>query len=369
MPDQVMAMVLEEFGQPLQPREFPLPEPEPGAIVLRLRAAGLCGSDLGITAGEDPRVPLPLIPGHEGIGEIISIGGSKRDAFGEELAPGDLIAFNRGRTCGRCVYCAIKHEPALCLYRQTYGISLSCAEAPHLSGCYAEALYLRPESEIIKLAPDAEPVSLVAATCSGATAAHAIELCDISPAAVVVIFGPGPLGLFAAAFAFERGARQVVMIGTSQDLNRLQLAESFGCLPVSLQDTSTEDRRELVLGLTHRLGAEVVLDCAGHPDIIAEALGLVAPGGVVALPGVATPLDSVPLDPYVVSRKQVRLQGVWVSDAKHLYQALMLAHSARYPLDALVTHVLPLAQANEGLDLLRKREAIKVALVSEKAHG
>jgi len=223
-------------------------------------------------------------------------------------------------------------------------------------------IVLRAGTEIIKLPPEAEPIGLVAATCSGATAAHAVELCDLQPADVVVVIGPGPLGLYAAALAFARGADQVVMIGTPRSGRRLALAETMGCIPLSTGDTDLADRQELVRGLTRGFGAAAVLDCAGTAATIRESLELVASGGTVAIPGLATPLPDFCFDPYVLARRQVRLQGVWTSNVRHLHQALMLAHSGRYPLDALVTHVLPLAEANEGLRLLREKQAIKVVL-------
>jgi threonine dehydrogenase-like Zn-dependent dehydrogenase len=358
----VRAMVLEEFNKPLVEREFPVPELEPGAVLLRITAAGICGSDLEIVEGRDPRVPLPLILGHEALGEIAALNGPKADVFGEPLVEGDLVAFNRGLTCGVCAACVIGQEPALCMDRQTYGISVSSAQPPHLNGCYAEMVYLRPQTELIKLPPDAEPFSLVPATCSGATAAHAIELSHIQPADVVVVIGPGPLGLFAAAFAFQRGADQVIMIGTGRSPKRLELSETLGCMPVSMMHSSVEDRLELVRGYSHGLGAAAVIDCAGTKDSVTEALGLVAMGGTVTIPGVATPVPGLEIDPYLLSRRQIRLQGVWTSNVRHLHQALVLSNSRRYPLDALVTHVLPLSQANEGLALLRDKQAIKVVL-------
>ena len=111
--------------------------------------------------------------------------------------------------------------------------------------------------------------------------------------------------------------------------------------------------------------APVVMDCAGTADTIREALELVAPGGMVALPGLATPLPEFCFDPYVLARKQIRLQGVWTSNVRHLQQALAVALSGRYPLEKLVSHVLPLEQANEGLGLLRAKQAIKVVLTPE----
>lgn len=370
------AMVLEQFGQPLVRREIVVPALQPGGVLLRLRASGVCGSDLDIVAGKDPRATLPLIPGHEGIGEIAALGGEKDDIGGEALRVGDVVAFNRGLTCGQCAYCTARRQPELCARRETYGISMGGVndngvpagsrrsqdgDGPALSGCYAEMIVLWPGTEIVKLPAGADPVALVAATCSGATAAHAIELAGIMPGETVVIIGPGPLGLYAAALAFDRGADTVVMVGRRRD-RRLELAEAMGCVGVSTAETALEDRASLIADLTGGLGAGAVVDCAGTAESIPEALELVAPGGTVTLPGLAAPLPEFRFDPYILARKQVRLQGVWTSSARHLAQALAVAQSRRYGLRAIVSHVLPLEQANEGLRLLREKQAVKVVL-------
>lgn len=358
-------MVLEGFGEPLAAQTFELPEPEPGALLVRVLAAGVCGSDLHIVSGRDPRVPLPLIPGHEIVGEVLATAPGKLDVFGEPVAPGDRVAFSRGVTCGHCVYCTIRQKPALCGRRQTYGITMSCAEPPHLNGGYAEAIYVRPESEVFHLPTDVDPVGVAAATCSGATAAHAVELAGVKLGDVVVVIGPGPLGQYAAALARESGAREVVMIGTGRNPTHLRLAETAGFVPVDLSQTQPAERLALVRGLSEGRGADAVLDCAGTADSLTEALALVGPGGVVALPGVAAPLASVRIDPYDLARRQIRLQGVWVSEPRHLWQALRVAGSMRYPLDAMVTHVLSLSAANEALRLLRDRRAVKVVLTPD----
>jgi threonine dehydrogenase-like Zn-dependent dehydrogenase len=332
---------------------------------VRILAAGVCGSDIDITTGRDPRVPLPLIPGHEVVGEVIATTPGKRDVVGALIREGTRVVFNRGLTCGRCLFCAVKQTPALCPYRETYGITLSCAAWPHLNGGYGEVIYVRPESEVFTLPEEAEPVGVVAATCSGATAAHAVELADVDPGDVVAVIGPGPLGLYAAALAREHGAREVVMVGTGRRPQPLRLAEAGGCIPVDLLQTDRADRQSLVRGLTHGRGADAVLDCAGTRDSLDEALALVGAGGTVAFPGVAAPMERLAIDPYHLSRHQIRLQGVWVSEPRHLWQALQVASSMRYPLDALVTHVLPWREANAALGLVRDREAIKVVLIPD----
>lgn len=354
----VRAMVLKRFGQPLEPVDFPVPQLESGGLLVRLEAAGICGSDLEIIDRRDPRVGedlLPLIPGHEGVGTVLECDPGRVDLLGRPVQPGDLVVWNRGITCGHCNYCAVRREASLCPSRQVYGISLP-AQAPHwLNGCYSQALYVRPRSEVLVLPPETDPVAIVPATCSGATAAHAVELAQIQLGDRVLVIGPGPLGLFCAAFALSLGACEVLVAGTQRSRSRLDLAAEMGCRTALTEDLAAETGP-----------FPVVLDCAGTARSVAQALEIVAPGGVVALPGVASPVGEVCIDLYEkLARKNVRLQGVWVSDARHLYQAVSLVQSGRFPLDRLVSHRFPLSAANEALEAVRSRQAVKAVLVPD----
>lgn len=360
-----MAMVCEEFGEPLVPKEFPVPDPEPGAMVVEITTAGICGSDLDILAGDDPRIPLPLIPGHEGLGRVLKAGGDKTDMFGEPIREGDKVVWHRGITCGRCYYCAVKRNPSLCPNRQVYGISLSCDEPPYLNGCYSEILYVRPESEVMRL-PDVNNGVVVSATCSGATAAHAIELADIQIGDKVLVIGPGPLGIYSAAFAMERGASQVTVFGTRRGIDRMKICESFGCTTINIHEVDQEDRKRMILDMTHGLGADVVIDAAGTPQSVPEAIDLTARGGTCAIPGVAIPQGKTPVKMYEqVALKNLRLQGVWVSDARHMYEAVQLSLSGKYPFHEMITHRFPLQDANEALKALEDREGIKIILTHD----
>ncbi len=362
--NSALAMVLEQFGKPLVPKEYPIPVPEPGAVLAQVTAAGICGSDLDITGGLDPRIELPLIVGHEGVGRVMASGGEKRDMFGEVLEPGDKIVWHRAVTCGRCYYCAVKRQASLCPYRKVYGITLPCADPPHFNGCYAEVLYVRPQSEIIKLPEDVDEAILVSATCSGATAAHGMELAEVQIGDTVVVLGPGPLGIYSAALAMERGAAQVIIFGTQRGAQRLKLAASFGCTPVNIDEVDAAERKRMVLDMTHGLGADVVIDAAGTRHSVPEAVDLAARGGTVSIVGVAVPQGETPLAIYEdIAVKNLRLQGVWVSDARHMYQAVQLALSGKYPLAELVTHRFPLQEGNAALEALRRREGMKIVLI------
>lgn len=359
MPQTAKAMLLTEFNQPLEPRDLPVPRPEPGGLLVRIAAAGICGSDLDIIERRDPRTHadlLPMIPGHEGVGWVEEIAGERKDLLGKPVAPGDLIAWNRGITCGRCYQCAVKRRRSLCRDREVYGISLPAREPFWLNGCYAEMIYVRPGSEFIVLPEDADPATLVPATCSGATAAHAVELAAVALGDRVLVIGPGPLGLYAAAFALARGAGEVLVAGTQRSHNRLALARAMGC--------NTLLSSELDEPPSH--GFDVVIDAAGTAHSVVQATCAADFGATVVLPGVASPIGDVAIDIYEhIARKNVRLQGVWVSDARHLHEAVALALSGRYQLQGLVTHRFPLSEANEALAAMKSREAIKAVLTPQ----
>lgn len=361
--------VLTQFNTSLEIREEEIEPLKEGEVLVELAASGVCGSDVHMWKGKDPRTPLPLILGHEGVGRVAEMRGSKTDIFGNALEEGDLIIWDRGVTCNRCYFCAVRKEPSLCPNRQVYGIVRDGCYATHLT-LLAGTKLIRLEGEIAerKGARDEnaiEPATLVAASCSGATAAHTVELLPIQPGDVVVLQGPGPLGLFCLAFAFAKGASEAVVIGTRADAGRLELAREFGSVHThAIEDSSVEARREEVMELTSGIGAAVVMDCTGTPASFREGLGLTAPGGTYSLPGIATPAGETPVRLYEeVSRKNVRIQGVWVSDTSHLHQAVRLVLSGRFPLHRLVTHRFPLAKVMDAFEVVENKEAIKAVLV------
>ena len=142
------AAVVTEFGKPLEMQNFEVPKLREGQVLVRITASGVCGSDVHIWKGLDPRVKTPLILGHEGIGVVENLAGEKSDVFGNVLNVGDNIIWDRGVVCGVCHYCVIHKTPSLCVNRWTYGISKTCAEPPYLNGCYSEAMVLDEKTKI-----------------------------------------------------------------------------------------------------------------------------------------------------------------------------------------------------------------------------
>ncbi|MGE5507228.1 MAG: zinc-binding dehydrogenase [Chitinophagales bacterium] len=357
------AMVLEEFGRPLVPREFEVTLTG-GEAVVRLAAAGLCGSDVHMQRGEDPRTPLPLILGHEGVGHLEVVPPGLTDISGRPLAEGDLVMWNRGISCGHCYWCAVKRTPALCPSRKTWGINVSSGVYPYLNGCYAERIVLGPGTDFIKIdaAKVPDPAVLVAAGCSGATVAHGYELVRPEVGDVVVVQGPGPVGIFAAAFALRHGASAVVVIGGSEA--RLQMAERFGALTLNRRTTSEAERRAFVAELTAGRGADIVVEASGTTAAITEGLGLVRRGGAYLSLGIAVPEGPVTIDPFAdLNSRNIRFQGSWVSDTRHTVEAVDLVVRQPELFAPLVTHRFPLAEANEALAAMAGRECVKAVLV------
>jgi len=361
------AAVLTSFNAPLDLVDFPKPELYDGEVLVRMTAAGICGSDVHMWLGEDPRTPLPMILGHEGVGVIEEIGGSspRLDLYGRELRIGDPVIWDRAVVCGQCWYCAVKMLPNMCTSRWVYGIHKGCSELPHLNGCYADHILLVRGTKIIGLADwtDLDPAVLVSAGCSGATSGNAIELADMQIGDNVLIQGAGPLGLYLIAYARERGAGNIIVTGRGSE--RLSLARRLGAdIILDYSTTTTEQRRDAVMDATSGFGVDAGFEAVGKSDPVSEGIDLVRRGGAYISAGVAVPTGTIPIDIYhQVVLKQLRLQGAWTNDTRHIVTALHLVKRNPDVFAEMITHRYPLEQANEALQSMKDRKAIKAAIV------
>jgi len=358
--------VLVGFNQPLEEREFELLPLADGEVLVRMLASGVCGSDLHMASGEDPRTPLPIILGHEGLGEVVEIKGSKTDIHGHPLAAGDRVLWNRGVVCGQCFWCTHK-QPWLCPERFVYGIHRSVEVPPHVNGCYTELLPLEARTDIIRMndVPVEDLRHYVSAGCSGATAANAFE--DMPPrnGETVVVVGAGPLGAFMIAFARRFGAKQIVSVDLSGE--RLALACEFGATEtLNVTETTAEERAERIHELTAGRGADAVYEAVGRAEVFAECLGLVRMGGRVITAGFGQPGGTMEFDPFKhLTRLNAKLLGIWVSHTGHTRMAIDLVRENFEVFKKLNTHFYPLSAANEAHEKMRRREALKAVLVAE----
>ena len=355
--------LLQEFNQPLTMGEIDVPPLGPGQVLVQVEAAGVCGSDVHMWRGKDPRTPRPIILGHEGVGRVIELAGEKRDVDGVLLRSGERVLWNRGVTCGACYYCTAVKEPSFCTGRWVYGIYRSIHEPTFLNGCYATHIILDARTDIFHADETLDRAVLVSASCSGATTAHAFELTPVVVGDTVLIYGPGPVGAFAVAFAQASGARHIIVVGGTPQ--RLTLCEQLGAtLILNRHQTDAEARREAVLDLTHGRGADLVVEASGSLAAMREGLDCARHGGALSLVGFGTPVGDVTFPPFEkIVRKNLHLQGVWASDTRHTRQAMSLIESRPEAFAALVTHRFPLAEATAALETVARREAMKAVLI------
>ena len=356
------AMVLEKFNSPLVEKEIRIPPLEDGQILIKMLAAGVCGSDVQMRKGEDPRTPLPLILGHEGVGLVEDINRRRNYINGKEIKVGDKVIWNRGITCGKCFECKILNKPSLCKNRKVYGINRPIADKPYLNGCYSQYVILTDNTDILKIESNIDPALLVPASCSGATIAHGFEMAHINIGDNVLVQGPGPLGVFAVAFAKKLGAKNIIAVGGTK--SRLEICKELGATHIlNRRNTSKEERLKTIKDITDGRGVEVVVETAGAKGAVEEGLDYLSMDGKFISTGFAQPTGFEKIDFYKqVVRKNVSIHGVWVSDTKHTRQALELIMGDVDKFKKIVTHRFSLSEINDALDFMENKQALKAVI-------
>ncbi len=357
---------------------YPMPtELEPGAVLVRMLASGICGTDKHTYRGETEQyagtdhassTPFPIIQGHENVGVVAAIGDGGATAFdGSPLAVGERIVPAPNRACGTCRFCVEDFPYYFCRNLESYGNSLSCAEPPHLFGGFAEYLYLLPNTPVFKV-PDGLPdevavlTELFAVTHSLDLAAQMPRPAGFRPGDSVAVVGVGPVGLLHAAKAALKGAGRVIAIDHFSP--RLDLATDLGatdCL-VATEDSAetTAAVRELVDG-----GVDVVVDATGHPDSFGPAMTLLRDGGTMIEVGAFVDLGPVDINPADLLGRNLTLMGVAGEDARAYDSTLvMLAeHHESVPFHRAVTHRFGIEEANEAMQTtLAAGDAMKVVI-------
>ena len=359
------ASVLEQFKATLALREFPLPAIEPGAALIRTEMAGICGTDVHLWKGE-LKINLPVILGHETVGRIEQLdAGLDRDRNGESLAVGDRVTWTSTISCGKCFYCAEKKQPTRCPHRRAYGIGYRCDEQPHFMGGYAEFHYLRAGSHIFKIPADLSTESVIGAGCALITAIHGVERTGIDWQDIVVVQGAGPVGISALAVAKTAGASKIIVLGAPAA--RLEMAKRFGADHViNIDELKTPEARiSAVKDLSRGYGADVVLECVGHPSAITEGMEMCRDGGKYLVLGHYCDAGPISFNPHLITRKQLHVFGSWSSEPRHLRAALdfLRTHKDQFPFDSMVTHRFPLDRANEALETTAKWISAKSVIV------
>lgn len=354
-----------DFHRPLEVRDYPLPEEvEAGALLVKVEMAGICGTDVHLWKGQLP-IPRPIIMGHETVGVIQALGkGVENDWNGSQLHEADRVTWSAGMLCGHCHNCVVLRQPTRCLNRSAYGISFSSDEPPHFSGGYAEFIYLRPGTAVFKLT-DVRTEAITGAGCALVTAVHGIERMGVTWGDTVVIQGSGPVGLSALAVAQTAGAARTIVIGGPAA--RLELAKVFGAdHTIDIEEfTDAASRLDQVRKLTGGPGADSVIECVGSPSVVAEGFEMCRDGGKYLVLGHYGDAGATPINPHVITRKQLTVFGSWASEPRHMAIAIefLRKQGKRFPFEQLISHRFSLDQASEALQTTAAWSSRKCVIV------
>lgn len=347
-------------ARPFTLEEIAVPPLAPGAILGRMRMAGVCGTDVHILHGK-VKIPTPAILGHENVAEVVAIGGEQplHDITGVRIVPGQLITW-LPKSCMRCYNCTILGDSAKCERRIGYGGWLPAAEHPYLVGGFAEYVWLLPDSDVVVIPPEIPPEAVVLGDALRIMV-HGLErIGGLEYGDTVVIQGSGPVGLMALLLARDAGAGRVIVIGAPAA--RLELARSCGAdETIDITTTTPAERVQRVLALTGGRGADVVLECAGVPAAVAEGLELTRVNGRYLIVGHYGDAGTVPLNPHLINRKQLLITGAWSASNKHFLRGMALMR--KLPVAQLVTHRFGLDEVNEALLAMERQEALKPVIV------
>ena len=372
---RIRAAVLREMGlpapyaqsRPLAVEEVELGEPGRGEVLVRIRAAGLCHSDLSVVDGSRPRV-MPMVLGHEAAGDVETVGPGV-----ESLAPGDRVVFAFVPTCGHCEPCAAG-RPALCepgAAANTAGSLLGGgmrlhepggAELHHHLGvsALAEAAVVS-ERSVVKVDPALDPEIAALFGCAVTTGVGAVvNTAGVAPGQSVVVVGLGGVGLAALLGAVAAGAHPVV--GVDVVPAKLDLARSLGAAhAVVAGPEAIEEVRELLRG-----GADVAIETVGSERALGDAYAMTRRGGTTVTVGLPHPdrRFSVPAVSLVAEERTVK--GSYMGSAvpsRDVPRLVALHRAGRLPVDRLLTHRLELDEINEALDRLASGEAVRQVVV------
>lgn len=325
-------------------RDVTEPVPGPGQVKVEVQAAGVCGSDLHIYHDEIAiAIEPPVVMGHEFSGEIVELG-----AGVDRLSVSDRVTCETTAwSCGQCLHCRLG-QTNMCANRKVVGYAVD--------GCFAR--YCVVNERQVHLLPDNVDFVAGALTEPLACCVHAVlELSLITAGDMVVITGPGPVGLLCLQLVKAAGGF-AVMCGTSQDAERLALARQFGA------DLTIDVQAENALGIISRLtdaqGADVFLECAGAPAAARLGLEATRRGGQYTQIGLFPSSFELKFD--LIAYKELRVTGSLGQRWMSWQRALALMAQGQVDTRSLVSHVLPLAEWREAFRLFEEKQGLKILL-------
>ncbi|MFA5939254.1 MAG: zinc-dependent alcohol dehydrogenase family protein [Sinimarinibacterium sp.] len=368
----VRAAVLRQMGLPapysrslpLRIDEVELDPPGPGELLVKVRAAGLCHSDLSVIDGSRPRV-MPMVLGHEAAGEVVETGADTRG-----FARGDAVVFAFVPSCGHCDFCATGRA-ALCepgAKANVAGTLLSGARRWHAAdggelnhhlgvSAFAEYAVVSARSAV-RVDPELPPRIAALFGCAVMTGVGAVvNTARVGPGESVAIFGMGGVGLAALLGAVAAGADPIIAVDVLPA--KLELAERLGATRTVLASgaDSVAAIREYTRG-----GAAYAIETAGSEAALAQAYAATRRGGTTVTVGLPHPSKQFAISAVSLVTEERTVKGSYMGSAvptRDLPRYIALYRSGRLPVDKLLTHTLRLDEINGAFDRLAQGEAVR----------
>lgn len=317
-----------------------IPSPSPGATdaVVRVKAAGLCGTDYRIWTGERP-VQYPRVMGHEFIGRVMAVG---QDV--SNISVGQMVAVEPNYSCGACALCR-EGNRNLCLSRVAVGIDVDGGFAEEAT-VPARCCWPAPEGVSEERLLLAEPLAVVV---------RAVGRAEPAAGETAAVLGLGSLGLLALQVLKARGTR---VLAVARSTRRLALARELGADAVAL--SGADDDTAAARRFSGREGVDMVVETAGTASAVEQAVNLCRPGGRVVLTGL--PHEPTSLNFFWVVRRELRIIGSMIYQDE-FPEALRLLASGAVRADRLLSQTFPLDRIEDAFQAHRSPDSIKVAVI------
>ncbi|GGG06020.1 zinc-dependent alcohol dehydrogenase family protein [Paenibacillus abyssi] len=341
---QTMKGVVFPGNKQVEIREFPIPVPGPGEVLVQMKASAICRSDMSIYYG-NPVVggakTGDIIPGHEPAGLVVQTGEGV-----SSIQVNDRVAVYLAVGCGECSYCKSGYM-MFCPAWKCIGFDIHGGDADYI---------VVPEKMCMKLPDSLSYVAAAVSTDAVGTLYHAQKRLQISGKDTLVIFGMGPMGGAGILVAKAMGA---TVIAVDMLEERLEMAKELGA--DHIVNGKTEDVVQKIRELTGHKGADAAVDCSGSPIAENQALDCVRPHGRVAFIGESRETAIRPSDQLI--RKQVTLMGSWYFPIHEYEEITEFIVRKKIPVEKLVTHTFALEQAEEAFRLFDERKTEKAVFV------
>ena len=350
-------------SRPLAIEEIELSQPGLGEVLVRIRAAGLCHSDLSVINGDRPR-PMPMALGHEAAGVVEALGDGVRD-----LEPGDHVVMVFMPSCGHCLPCA-EGRPALCepgaaanaagtLVGGAMRLNYRGQAVHHHLGVSAFAEYaVVSRNSLIKIDRDLPFVEAALFGCAVLTGVGAVvNTAEIKAGSTAVVIGLGGVGLAAVLGARAAGASKIVAVDLSEE--KLALAGELGATAVvnGRDEDAVEQVRQLTSG-----GADYAFEMAGSIRALENAFRMTKRGGRPAVTVVPPPSATLPVNIVQLVAEERTLKGSYIGTCvpvRDIPRFIALYRDGRLPVNRLLSARLKLEDINEGFDRLHDGSAVR----------